>query len=149
MKKIIQRKGLVGLAILGTFVIWMGCRCGWDGYTHHGKGTWTFGGDESGTGGALGSDEYQDTIPEDQYKRESYINAVTFFIIGGLMLQHAIVKWRERNELEKSWKRMLENTKAMDELHQKPELYRDDFKQWIKENHPHLAFWELPPNSSN
>jgi hypothetical protein len=62
-------------------------------------------------------------------------------------LWNVIKKWKERDELEKSWKRMISNTDNIEDIHKHPENYRDEFKQWVKENHPHLASWNLPPNS--
>jgi hypothetical protein len=72
-----------------------------------------------------------------------------FFSVGGVILWEVVKKWKERDELEKSWKRMISNPDNIQDINKHPENYRDDFKQWIKENHPHLAFWDLPPNSSN
>ena len=35
-----------------------------DGLTHHGKGVWTFGGDEPGTGGAFGKrSQSEESVP--------------------------------------------------------------------------------------
>jgi hypothetical protein len=36
------------------------------------RGQWTFGGDEPGTGGQIGTDEYTDTISESDFKKHSY-----------------------------------------------------------------------------
>jgi hypothetical protein len=147
MKKIRQRRGMVALAILGLYVIWMGCCCGWRGFTHHGNGTWTFGGSAPEASGAPDTDEYKDVLSESEYKRQSYLTAGIFFFFGGWMLRHSIGKWRERTKLEKAWQKTI--THNLDDIHRNPAMYRDDFKQWIKETHPHLSIWTLPPNSSN
>jgi len=44
----------------------------------------------------------------------------------------------ETNELEKSWEQAISNPQNVEEFWQHPDSYRDDFKQWIKENHPNL-----------
>jgi hypothetical protein len=149
MKKIKQRKGMLALMALAAVLLYLGGYGVLKGITHHGNGVWEFGGDEPGTGGSLGTDEYQDVISEGQYKRECYVTAALFLFFGGIVLWDGIKKWKERDELEKSWKQIISNPDSVLELHKHPETYRDDFKQWIKDNHPQLAFWELPPNSSN
>lgn len=149
MKKIKQRKRMVAWMALGIVLLFLGVYGVWDGATHVGPGVWAFGGDEPGTGGALGTDEHQDRILEDQYKRECYVTAVLFLFFGGIVLRDVIKKWKERDGLEKSWNQIISNPDSVLELHKHPDNYRDDFKQWIKDNHPQLAFWELPPNSSN
>jgi hypothetical protein len=149
VKKIKQRKGMAALMALAAVLLYMGGYGVWLGITHVGPGVWEFGGDEPGTGGGLGVDEYQAVIPSNQYKRECYASAAMFFFFGGVILWQVVKKWKERNELEKSWEQMLSNPDNIQEIHKHPENYRNDFKQWIRENHPHLAFWELPPNSSN
>ena len=149
MKKIRQRKGMVALMALAAVLLHLGGYGVLKGITHHGNGVWEFGGDEPGTGGSLGTDEYRDVVSEDQYKRECYVTAALFLFFGGIVLWDGIKKWKERDELEKSWERMISNYDNVQEIHKHPENYRGDFKQWIKENHPHLAFVELPPNNSN
>ena len=139
----------MALMLAAAFLFYFGGHFAWEGIAHHGNGVWEFGGDEPGTGGQLGTNEHQDVIPEGQYKRECYVTAALFFFFGGIVLWDVIKKWKERNELEKSWKRMISNPDNIQDIHKHPENYRDDFKQWIKENHPHLAFWDLPPHSSN
>jgi len=140
---------MLALMLAAAFLFYFGGRFAWEGITHRGNGVWDFGGDEPGTGGQLGTDEHQDVIPEDQNKRECYVDAAMFFSVGGVILWEVVKKWKERDELEKSWKRMISNPDNIQDINKHPENYRDDFKQWIKENHPHLAFWDLPPNSSN
>ena len=88
-------------------------------------------------------------IPEHQYKRECYGLAGMFFLFGGGLLWEVTRAWKERSELEETWKRMISNPENLKDIHKHPEIYRDDFKQWIKENHPHLSIWTLPPHSSN
>lgn len=140
---------MVALMLVAAVMLYLGGHFAWRGITHHGSGVWEFGGDEPGTGGNLGTDEHREVIPEGQYKRECYATMALFFFFGGVVLADAIRRWKERNDLETSWKRMIANADNIQSLHNNPKFYRDDFKQWIKENRPDLAFWELPPNSSN
>jgi hypothetical protein len=149
MKKIKHRKGMVALMLAAAVLFYFGGHFAWDGITHHGSGVWQFGGDEPGTDGQIGTDEFSEVIPETQYKRECYAAAVMFFVFGGGILWEVIKKWKERNELEKSWERTVSNPESLQEVHKHPELYRDDFKKWINENHPNLKIWTLPPHSSN
>jgi hypothetical protein len=149
MKKLRQRKVMVVLVAIGVALLCFGSHFAWRGITHHGDGVWTFGGYESESHGDMGSDEHAEVISEHQFKRECYVTAVMFFVMGVGILSGVISKWREKNELEKSWKRMISNPDNIKDIHKHPENYRDDFKKWIKENRPDLAFWDLPPNSSN
>jgi hypothetical protein len=45
---------------------------------------------------------------------------------------------KEKNELEKSWVRIILNPNNVQEIRRHPEYYRDDFKQWIREIQPDL-----------
>ena len=134
---------MVALMAAAAALFYFGGHFAWDGITHHGSGVWEFGGYDSG------ADEYQAVIPEAEYKRHCYVGAVMFFVFAGIFMVGGIEKWRERNELEKSWERAISNPENLQEIHKHPELYRDDFKMWINENHPNLKIWTLPPNSSN
>jgi hypothetical protein len=88
-------------------------------------------------------------ITEAQYKRECYVTAGLFFWGGGVLLWELITKWKERNELEKSWERTISNPENVQMIRHHPELYRDDFKQWIKENHPNLLLRSKTGNPEN
>lgn len=138
MKKIKRRKGKVALMALGAVLLYMGGHSLWDGTAHVGSGVWVFGGDEPGTGGAAGTDEYQDVIPENEYKRQCYVYAAMFFLFGGFLLWGVIKWWKERNDLEKTWGRMILDPNCVQDIRRHPEAYRDDFKQWIKEIQPDL-----------
>jgi hypothetical protein len=133
--------------LLGTYLIWMGCCCGWKGYTHHAEGKWWFGGDEPGTGGAISTQEFQEMVSESEYKRQSYLASVILFFIGGWILWHSVSEWRERNNLEESWTLMISDPFNVQHINQHPETYRDDFRRWIKENHPHLTLKNSKPNN--
>jgi hypothetical protein len=149
MKKLKQRRGMVALAALAIALLCGGGDSVWEGLTHHGSGVWTFGGDEPGTGGNVGTDEHSEIVSEHQYKRECYRNAVVFFLFAGGLLWGVIGTWKERDELENSWERAISHPESLQDIHKHPEFYRKDFKKWINENHPHLKIWTLPPNSSN
>jgi hypothetical protein len=138
---------MVALMAISAVLVSIGGNSVWNGITYVGPGVWTFGGDEAGMVGQLGTGEHQDVIPGSQYKRECHATAALSFFLGGIVLWNVIKKWKERDELEKSWKRMISNTDNIEDIHKHPENYRDEFKQWVKENHPHLASWNLPPNS--
>lgn len=140
---------MLALMLAAAALFYFGGHFAWQGITHHGSGVWEFGGDEPGTGGQIGTDEIREVIPEARYKRECYATSVMFFVFAGTILCGAIQAWRKRDELEKSWERTISNPENLQEVHKHPELYRDDFKKWINENHPNLRIWTLPPNSSN
>jgi hypothetical protein len=146
MKKIRQRKAMAALMALGIVLLFLGVYGAWSGATHVGPGVWTFGGDEPGTGGALGTDEHQEVIQQDEYRRQYYACAVMFFALGGVLLYGSRKDWKardklekEQNELAKAWELTISNPENVQKMQQHPELYRDDFKQWIKENHPELS----------
>jgi hypothetical protein len=136
MKKIKQRKGLVALMALGALFLYLGGHLMWEGITHVGAGAWKYGGDEGWRGS--GTEEYWAVIPEHQYKRECYAAAGGLFLFGGVILWGIIAKWKERNELEKSWEQSVSNPVNGQEILRHPEYWPEDFRQWIKENHPNL-----------
>ncbi|HEX7570811.1 MAG TPA: hypothetical protein VF492_09925 [Verrucomicrobiae bacterium] len=86
----------------------------------------------------MGTDEFRDVIPEDQYKRERYVSATMFFLLGGITLRHVIGKWRDLNDLEETWKKIISDPERLQDIHRHPASYRDDFKKWIAVNHPNL-----------
>lgn len=131
-----HRKAMIGAMMLGAMLLSFGVDGLWRGLTHHGPGVWEFGGPEPGTGGNVETPEYRDTVSESSYKRLCYRDAATFFLFGGLFLYGAVDKWRERSDLEKSWRRRMSDPQFLRDVQVHPERYRDDFKQWIKETHP-------------
>lgn len=149
MKKLKQRKGMVGFAALAAVLFWAGGNLVWSGITHVGPGVWRYGGDVPGTGGNVATEEFQAVIPENQYKRECYVGGSGLIFVGVLILADVIRTWKKRNELEKLWERAISNPANLREVHKHPEIYREDFKKWINDNHPSLKIWTLPPNSSN
>ena len=71
--------------------------------------------------------------------------ALFWFGFGGWVFWLGVKKWKERNELEKSWEQIISNPYSIQEIRRHPEYYRDDFKQWIEEHHPNLI---LPAEAS-
>jgi hypothetical protein len=134
MKKIKQRWGMVGLIALGAVLLYGSGVMLWGGITHVGPGVWRYGGEKYD--GRTGAEEYEAVIPEHQYKRNCYAAGASLFLIGGLFLYEGIKRWKERNELEKSWERAISNANNVQAIRQHPELYQDDFRQWIQESHP-------------
>jgi len=59
-------------------------------------------------------------------------------LFGVVTLCGAIGAWKKRDELEESWERRISNPHNVQKIQQHSELYRDDFRRWIKENHPNL-----------
>jgi hypothetical protein len=108
------------------------------GVTHVGLGPWSFGGDEPATGRALGTDEWEDVIPEGEYKLHCYVSAAFLLLIGAPLFWSVVRTWVERNELEDSWERVVPNTDWVSHFGGRPELYRDDFGRWLEQNHPSL-----------
>jgi hypothetical protein len=101
---------------------------------HKGPGFVAYSGDEQGNGDEMGEDE----VPESEYKQHEYTMGVIMLVLG-VWVWVAIAKWaRTKNELEKSWVRMILNPNNVQEIQRHPEQYREDFRQWIKEHHPHL-----------
>jgi len=138
MRKFIQRRWIVAWFIASGFLFYFGSHFLWQAITHKGSGVWTFGGDEPGTGGQLGSDEYQAVISGGEYKRQCEVNACMFFVIGGLIVAEAIRRWKDRTDCELTWQRMITHPKNIQDMKENPDIFRDDFKQWVKENHPEL-----------
>jgi hypothetical protein len=140
MKKLRQRKGLVALMLAAAALSFVGGSYAWRGITHHGPGFWTFGGDAPESSGSSGTEEHTEETPENEYKRQCYGGAGIFLLFAGMILWEVVKKWRERDELEKSWEQTIsvwmKHPDGLQSMQERPELYRDDFKQWIKENHP-------------
>ena len=67
-----------------------------------------------------------------------------FLMLVGVGIWVAVAKWaneenkieKEKDELKKSWVRMILNPINVQEIRRHPENYRDDFKQWIREIQP-------------
>lgn len=66
-----------------------------------------------------------------------------FFVVGAITFWSGIKSWRERNELEIAWERAIAINSS--EILSHPERYRQDFRLWIKENHPHLILHDSEP----
>jgi hypothetical protein len=92
MKKFKQRRRMVALMAISAVLVSIGGNSVWDGITYVGPGVWTFGGDEGGMVGQLGTGEYQDVIPVSQYKRECYATAALSFFLGGIVLWNIVKK---------------------------------------------------------
>jgi hypothetical protein len=139
MKRIRQRKGMVALIALAAALLCMGGSLLWAGKTHVGSGLWPYGGDSPGDYG--GSEpEVTVEVSEQQYKRNCYVGGGMLSLFGSVILFGVIRAWKERNSLETSWERTISNPQNVQEILQHSELYRDDFRRWIKENHPNLIF---------
>lgn len=83
VSKLSKRRKTVGIIGLGLFLILFGVRAAWIGVVHTGPGLLTFGGDEPGTDGAIGTEEFQDEVPEDEYKQRFYFYAVALLCSWG------------------------------------------------------------------
>ena len=134
MKKLKRRKALLGAMVLGLIFTCLGIFSTWKGITHHGNGVWTYGGEEPGTGGNVVTKETEEIISEKQYRKESYAAAIPFFILGVIFLGNSITTWKERDKLEAYWKTLVSDPEKIEDIHKNAKFYRDDFKQWIKEN---------------
>lgn len=146
MKKVKQRKGMVALMALAAVLLCFGGHLVWVGITHVGPGVWMYGGEDF-TGHA--EDEHAEVIPQTEYRRQCFVSGTFTLLVAGAILWPVVKAWKEQNELEISWERTVSNPDSLQEVHKHPELYRDDFKKWINENHPNLKIWNPPPNSSN
>jgi hypothetical protein len=117
---------------------------------HKGPGFVDYGGGGYGEYGGLVGDDFDsapdvEKVSESEYKREKYSMHVmllgfgVFFWFGIAAYAKGINKLeKEKNELEKSWVRMILNPNNVQEIRRHPENYRDDFKQWIMEIQPDL-----------
>lgn len=137
MKKFRQRKTLVAWMLAAAVSFFLGGHFAWRGITHRGTGYWTFGG-EAPYGG-IGTEEHTDKISEQQYKRQCYGSAAIFLVLAGGTLWEVVKKWNERNGLERSWEQTISHSEALQDIRKHPESYRDDFKQWLRENHPEFG----------
>jgi hypothetical protein len=142
MKKIKQRKGTVVLIALAAIFLFLGGGLLWLGKTHVGPGWTLFGGFGDESSGDTGADLRRGRISESEYKRQSYFEGGILFLFGVATLCGAIGVWKKRNELERSWERTISNPQNVQEILQHSELYRNDFRRWIKENHPNLLATE-------
>ena len=128
---------MVALIVLALVLLSMGGDLLWAGKTHVGSGLWRYGGDSPGDYG--GSEpEVTMKVSEEQYKRNCYVGGGMLSLFGGVILWGVIRAWKERNHLEKSWERTISNPQNIQDISQHLDLYRDDFRQWVKENHPNL-----------
>lgn len=104
------------------------------GVTHKGPGWWNFS-DYSDDGSGETGDKW---LAENQYKRLCYRVGGMSLVFSGMIFWSVIAEWKKKNELETSWERMVSNPLNVQDIRLHPERYRDDFRQWIKENHPNL-----------
>jgi hypothetical protein len=117
---------------------------------HKGPGFVDYGSEGYGKYGGLAGDDFDyepdvEKVSESEYKRYEYS-------MNGVLLGFGVFFWflvaayakeingleKEKNELEKSWVRMILNPNSVQEIRRHPEHYRDDFKQWIREIQPDL-----------
>lgn len=127
-------------SFLATILFCLTIREAWVGWHIHGAAyMWTT---EQGN-------DVKDWVTEDERKKNMYFLA--FFCAVGcfMIMRHVIGSWKERNDQEAHWLKAISDPEGLKHIHQNPALYRDDFKKWVDENHPHLKIWTLPPNSSN
>jgi hypothetical protein len=134
MKKFKQRKGMVGFAALATLLLWAGGNLIWDGIMHVGPGVWEFGSIESDM--HEGADFRSELIPEKKYKRECYCSGSGLILFGVMISWEVIRAWNKRNELEKSWEQAIVSPTNLQVIKKYPELFQDDFIEWINKNHP-------------
>lgn len=71
--------------------------------------------------------------------------AIGIFAIG----KHVVSEWKNRDELEAYWLKIISDPEYLEIIHSNPKVYRGDFKKWVELNHPHLKVWEPPENSQN
>jgi hypothetical protein len=120
--------------------------------TAHQKGTGfvDYGSGSYGEYGGLAGDDSNsepdvEKVSESEYKRHEYSTNGTLLGFGVLFwflvadYAKGIIKLeKEKNELEKSWARIILNPNNVQDIRRHPEAYRDDFKQWIREIQPDL-----------
>jgi hypothetical protein len=138
MKKIKQRKGMVALIALSVLFLFLGGDLLWCGKTQVGPGWTLYGGFGDESRGDIGADIRRGLISESEYKRQSYCEGGGLLLFGVVSLCGAIGAWKKRNELEKAWEQTIGNPQNVQDILQHSELYRDDFRRWIKQNHPNL-----------
>ena len=136
MKKLKQRKGMTGFAVLAAVFLWFGVQSIWDAKTHVGPGVWTY--------GSVGSDYRPDTditeevISEKQYKRNCYVRGGFFIFVGVIISRGMIEAWKKRNKLEKSWEEAISDPVNLQAIKKHPQFQDRDFLEWVGENHPDL-----------
>jgi len=117
---------------------------------HKGPGFVDYGSGSYGEYGGLagdGSDSEPDVekVSESEYKRQEYGTngmllgfGVFFWFLVAVYAKEINKQEKEKNELEKSWVRIILNPNNVQEIRRHPQYYRDDFKQWIREIQPDL-----------
>ena len=129
---------MLAFAALAAVLLWAGGNLIWDSITHIGPGMLTYG--SYGSDYLPDTDETQEVVPENQYKRELYVDGGFLIFVGAMFFWGVISAWKKRSELEKSWEPIISNPVKLQEIQKHPEIYRDDLKMWIKENHPNIKF---------
>lgn len=125
---------MVAWFALAILLAYGGASLVWQGATNSGGGWWHFYGYEDYRG--VSGDEHWGKLPEKQYKRQCYMGGGVLLLFSGIIFRSVIAEWRKRNDLEESWQRSILDPEKLLAIQQNPEIYREDFRQWIKENHP-------------
>ncbi len=146
-KKLKQRRQMLWWLVASLVCFDLGVSSTIHSLTHHGPGMLPVGGPSPEGSGAPDTDETREQFPESEYRRQCRIDAVFFLLLGGWTMAEFVSAWRKRNAIEAHWTKIISYN--LPDVHKHPDAYRDDFKQWIKDNHPHLTSWMLPPNSKN
>jgi hypothetical protein len=102
MNKILNRKGTTAMGLFGVILIACSLNLFWQGFTHVGKGYWTFGGDSESDG--TDGDIYTAEVSQSQYRRECLSGAVSLLVLGGLFLGAAVQLWTKQDHIDKVWK---------------------------------------------
>lgn len=117
---------------------------------HKGSGFVDYGSGGYGEYGGLAGDDSNsepdvEKVSESEYKRHEYSTngmllglGVFFWFLVANYAKGINQQQKEKNELEKSWVRIILNPDNVQDIRRHPEHYRDDFKQWIKEIQPEL-----------
>lgn len=88
--------------------------------------------------------------PEDKdFRRQYYMYSVIFSGLTAYGIFSITKEWKSRNKLEEHWRNLVMDREKLNDIYKNPAVYRDDFKQWINENYPHLKIWTYPPNAAN
>jgi hypothetical protein len=143
-----EKKAIMGWTSLAIALLYMGALGLWIGLTHVGPGVLQFGGDEPGTGGMAGTDEFEEVVPESEYKEQFSFRAVMFSAFGFYTLWQVRKMWKKRKGEEEYWNGVVKHSDAAERINKDWPHYREDFKQWIEENHPKLYPQTVPRNES-
>jgi hypothetical protein len=136
-----QKRAIMWWTALAAALLYLAGFGLWAGLTHVGPGVLRFGGDggELGTGG---TEEFEDVVPEGQYKHHFLFGSIMFFVFGGMTAWHVLDFWSTRRWRVEHWKDLAQKAATGEQI-RKDWLYGEDFKQWMAENHPNLLSAEL------